>query len=80
MTHAKDPNAASAVPVPSTPETRRVRVIPHLQASVHADSIFIPLTGWLPAADIERSPVVTPFEGKPGRFSVRVASDEPSAS
>ena len=54
MTHANDPKAAPAVPVPSTPETRRVRVIPGLRtsvlASVHADTIFTPITDWMPAA------------------------------
>ena len=54
MTRAKDPNAVSAVPDPSRPETRRVRVIPGLRSNVHTsdptDSIFIPLSDCMPAA------------------------------
>ena len=54
MSHANDPKAASAVPVPSTHETPSVRVIPGLRSNVHTsdptDSIFIPLSDCMPAA------------------------------
>lgn len=80
MTHAKDPKAASAVPVPSTLEPQRVRLIPGLRASVHTDSIFTPFTDWMSATDIERIPAAKPLEGKRDIFTVRVLPDESSSS
>lgn len=57
MTHANDPNAASAADASPAPERTRIRHFPLRRWSISSTtSVFTPLTGWLPAADSEPAP------------------------